>query len=383
MNGFYEFFAGGGMVRVGLGANWRCLFANDFDARKAAAYRANFDGGALCVEDIRKLRACDLPGHADLAWGSFPCQDLSLAGLGAGLGGARSGTFHAFWRLIEGLAAEGRAPALVALENVCGTLTSHGGRDFRAICARFAEGGYRLGALVIDAALFIPQSRPRLFLIGVREDLAVPAALVGGPDEPFRPPALRRSIAALPAPLREAMIDWRLEAPAPRNISLAGIVEAGAQWDASKRTGALLAMMSERHRDKLRAAGRHDGQALGVAFRRTRPVRGGGRAQRAEARFDGLAGCLRTPAGGSSRQTLLGVEGETVRSRLLTPRETARLMGLPDEYRLPARRTEAYHLTGDGVVVDVVRYLAERLFEPMLAAQTVEFARGPANMRAG
>jgi DNA (cytosine-5)-methyltransferase 1 len=90
---------------------------------------------------------------------------------------------------------------------------------------------------------------------------------------------------------------------------------------------------------------------------------------RAEARFDGLAGCLRTPGGGSSRQFLLWIEGPETRSRLLSAREAARLMGLPDDYRLPRRYNDAYHLIGDGVAAPVVRYLSENLLRPLLAAQ--------------
>lgn len=93
-----------------------------------------------------------------------------------------------------------------------------------------------------------------------------------------------------------------------------------------------------------------------------------GKVQRAEVRFDDVAGCLRTPAGGSSRQVILVVEGNRVRSRLISARETARLMGLADDYVLPARYNEAYHLTGDGVAVPVVRHLAHHIFEPLLAA---------------
>jgi DNA (cytosine-5)-methyltransferase 1 len=51
----------------------------------------------------------------------------------------------------------------------------------------------------------------------------------------------------------------------------------------------------------------------------------------------------------------------------MTPREGARLMGLPDDYRLPARTTAGLHLVGDGVVAPVVRHLAEGLLEPLLA----------------
>lgn len=58
-------------------------------------------------------------------WASFPCQDLSLAGMGAGLKGHRSGTFWPFWEIIKKLKDEGRGPKMIVLENVCGTLTSH------------------------------------------------------------------------------------------------------------------------------------------------------------------------------------------------------------------------------------------------------------------
>ena len=105
---------------------------------------------------------------------------------------------------------------------------------------------------------------------------------------------------------------------------------------------------------------------VGGIYRRTRPDGGGTKRQRAEVRFDGVAGCLRTPAGGSSRQTILVVEGRTVRSRLLSPREAARLMGLSDEYVLPARYNDAYHVCGDGVCVPVVRHIAAHVLEPLL-----------------
>ena len=83
---------------------------------------------------------------ADLVWASFPCQDLSLAGGGAGLKGERSGTFWPFWDLMTALVAEGRDPSMVVLENVCGTLTAHSGKDFTAICRALSNGGYRFGA---------------------------------------------------------------------------------------------------------------------------------------------------------------------------------------------------------------------------------------------
>jgi DNA (cytosine-5)-methyltransferase 1 len=149
---YYEFFAGGGMARAGLGSSWTSVFANDVDSKKAASYVANWGSDELRVEDVARLTPADLPGVATLAWASFPCQDLSLAGVGAGLKGQRSGTFWPFWKLMTGLSADERAARLIVLENVCGALTSYGGRDFAAIGAALAEGGYRFGAMVIDAA---------------------------------------------------------------------------------------------------------------------------------------------------------------------------------------------------------------------------------------
>ncbi|MFN3931949.1 MAG: DNA cytosine methyltransferase [Brevundimonas sp.] len=372
MPSFYEFFAGGGMVRAGLGANWTCLFANDFDARKGFAYQANWGTGSeLTVGDIRALDAAALPGRPDLVWGSFPCQDLSLAGTGAGLDGARSGTFHAFWDVIRGLIDQGRAPPLVAVENVCGTLTSHGGRDFEAICRTFAEAGYRYGALVINAELFVPQSRPRLFVVGAREGVKIaPHLLSPEPVEPFHTRAVRRATAALPNMVRDRSLWWNPPTPPRRAETFADLIEDAPDsvgWHNQAETRRLLDQMSPVNAAKVEAARRAGRRMVGGVYRRTR-VEGGVKVQRAEVRFDDVAGCLRTPGGGSSRQIILVVDGPRVRSRLISARETARLMGLPDAYALPRNYSDAYHLTGDGVAVPVVRHLARHLFEPLVAA---------------
>lgn len=368
---FYEFFAGGGMARTGLGAGWTCRFANDFDPKKGAAYRENFGGGELKVGDVRGVTPADLPGVADLAWASFPCQDLSLAGVGAGLKGERSGTFYPFWDVMTALVAEGRAPSIIALENVCGALTSHSGKDFEAICRTYADAGYRAGALVINADLFVPQSRPRLFVVGVRADVAIPPALlVDEAMEPFHTKALRRAVQQLPADLRDGHLWWDLPIPKARALTLSDLIEDAPDsvvWHSAEKTQELLAMMSPVNAEKVEAAKRAGRRMVGGIYRRTRLNHNGAKVQRAEVRFDDVSGCLRTPAGGSSRQVIMVVDGERVRTRLISARETARLMGLADDYRLPRNYNEAYHLTGDGVAVDVVRHLARHLFEPILS----------------
>jgi DNA (cytosine-5)-methyltransferase 1 len=381
MPSFYEFFAGGGMARAGLGKGWACLFANDFDAKKGLTYQLNYpEGDVLRVGDVRKIKAAELPGAADLIWGSFPCQDLSLAGGGAGLKGERSGTFYPFWDIVKDLIAEGRGPKLIALENVLGALTSHDGRDFEAICKTFADAGYRYGALVINAALFVPQSRPRLFLIGVRDDVEVdPALLSPEPIAPFHPAALQRAFTRVSKTAQKKMVWWNVPAPPHRNSTFADLIEehpVDVDWHTDAERDLLIGKMSAVNKAKLEAAKRAGRRMVGGVYKRTRLDERGVKVQRAEIRFDDVAGCLRTPAGGSSRQVIVVVDGTRVRSRLISARETARLMGLDESYKLPKNYNEAYHLTGDGVAVHVVRHLAEQLFEPLVGVD--EAARAAA-----
>lgn len=364
----YEFFAGGGLARLGLEPDFRCVFANDIDAAKVNAYERAFGGADMHPGDVWALDSAALPGKAALAWASFPCQDLSLAGARGGLSAPRSGAFWGFHRLIERLSAEDRAPDVLALENVPGLLSSHGGADFAALIAALDKLGYRTGALEIDASLFAPQSRLRLFIIAVRQ--APPALCASGPQAPFHSQTLRAAVARMPEKLRARFLWWRLPAPPQRNTRLIDLLDnppAGVAWRSDEETARLLGQMSELQRARVDAIAMSGRCEVGAVFRRIREE-GSARVQRAEARFDGVAGCLRTPAGGSSRQMLLFVEGQNVRSRLLSPREAARLMGVPDEYPLPESQTAALHLLGDGVCVPVVRWLSQHLLTPLAGA---------------
>jgi DNA (cytosine-5)-methyltransferase 1 len=139
---FYEFFAGAGMAREGLGPEWSCAFANDIDPKKGAAYAANFGRQGLKVDDVAKLTAADLPGRADLAWASFPCEDLSEAGDRKGLAGFRSNVIWPCLRLVDALRAEGRPPRVIVLENVTGLLGQNQALFFDAIGNALTAMGY-------------------------------------------------------------------------------------------------------------------------------------------------------------------------------------------------------------------------------------------------
>ena len=288
--------------------------------------------------------------------------------------GDRSGTFWPFWKLMQGLVDEDRAPKIIVLENVCGTLTSHAGKDFSAICSAFTKSGYFVGAVVVDAVRFVPQSRARLFVIGVRADLALaaPNMTSGSFSEMWHPRALLAAYNNLPTKVREKWLWWKLPLPEQRTILFADLIEdppSGVEWHTADETAKLLRMMSDSHREKVDEAKYSKIRLVGTVYKRTRRDVVGRKVQRAEIRFDDVAGCLRTPAGGSSRQVIVIVDGNAVKSRLISPRETARLMGLSEDYELPANYNEAYHLTGDGVVVPVVRHLARHIFEPLISVR--------------
>jgi DNA (cytosine-5)-methyltransferase 1 len=365
---FYEFFAGGGMARAGLGDDWTCLLANDISATKAASYAENWGTDHLVVDDVFQLTTKDVPGHADLAWGSFPCQDLSLAGAGAGLEGERSGSFWGFWSLMQRLHKEQRNPRMVVLENVYGALTSREGKDFETIVLAVAAEGYCVGAMVVDAIHFVPQSRPRLFIVGVDAALMSTKPMPNlvnaeGPNPAWHPAALIKAYNRLPQRAKQMWQWWDMATPSVRAQTLDDLIESepkGVDWHTQAETAHILNMMTPLNRKKILGAQKAGQLKVGAIYRRTREG-----VQRAEVRFDGVSGCLRTPTGGSSRQTIIVVDGARIRTRLLSPREAARLMGLSDSYQLPPRYNDAYHLAGDGVVVPVVRHLAEHLLAPI------------------
>ena len=203
-----------------------------------------------------------------------------------------------------------------------------------------------------------------------RQDQLIPTSLVAeGPQKTWHPAALIEAYAGIAATAKRNWIWWSISRPLARNSTFANIIEdapTAVKWHAVADTNYILSLMSLLNRKKVSDAVRSGHRVVGTVYRRTRPDENGIKRRRAEVRFDDVAGCLRSPAGGSSRQVILVVEGKTVGSRLLSPREAARLMGLDDDYVLPERYNHAYHVCGDGVCVPVVRHIAEHVLEPVL-----------------
>lgn len=358
---YYDFFAGAGLVQLGLGDRWECLWANDNDRTKEKVYEANFGANAFSFGDVQDVEASDLPRAAHMAWSSFPCQDLSLAGWRRGMSAERSGTFWAFWRIMRDLHDQGDRPPVMTVENVTGLLR---GDDFSGLCEALAALDMKFGALVVDARYFLPHSRPRVFVVAVDARVECKGLYEEQPTHSeWVPNSLINGWKTLPDTLKKHWRWWKLPVPDRRRVDIREVVEedpTGVDWYPASKVERLLSLMNDRHRGKVEDAQKAGTKQIGFLYKRTRQGQ-----QRAEVRFDGIAGCLRTPAGGSSRQTVVVVKGDEVKARLLSPREAARLMGAPDSFSLPSNYNDAYHAMGDGVAVPVVSWIAEHLLEPL------------------
>lgn len=354
-----DFFAGSGLVRLGLEPEFQTVWANDVCPRKAAVYDANCPHHPIRVQSVVDVRGADLP-RAELAWASFPCQDLSLAGNLNGIRrGTRSGLFWEWLRVLDEL-NERRPPLLVA-ENVVGFLIGKDGAYFEQAHRALRDRGYLVGAVVMDARRFVPQSRPRAFVIAVDSRLDVSDLAQIGPGA-FHP----EPVLAAAAAVRDAeWVWWSMPEPARATGTFGDLCERDAPCDSAAQSAAWRAILSAGSRRKLQEQMQSGRCAVGTGYRRTRPDESGRKRQRLEVRFDGVAGCLRTPGGGSSRQLVLIVEDGEVRTRLMTVRECARLMGAPDWYQVPGSYNDGYRAMGDAVAVPVVRWLTRHLLSPL------------------
>ncbi|MFA6543132.1 MAG: DNA (cytosine-5-)-methyltransferase [Limisphaerales bacterium] len=367
---FAEFFAGIGLMRMGLErGGWSVRFANDIDEDKHRMYRDHFgDAHEFVLGDVHQLEATQIP-DITLATASFPCNDLSLAGGRLGLAGEQS---SAFWGFVAVLTKMGsRRPPMVLLENVTGFLTSQEGNDFRDALVALNRLGYAVDAFVVDASRFVPQSRQRLFVIGTKA--ANHAVLNDTPrfyQSDCRPPALADFI------MWNADINWKIRPlpplPTPQ-LQLPDLLEDlspnSKMWWSRERAEYLLNQMSPKHRAQAEAMIQGGRVTYGTVFRRVRNER-----SMAELRTDGIAGCLRTPRGGSGRQILFAAGKGRFAVRLLTPRECARLMGA-DDFVIRVPLNQALFGFGDAVCVPVVEWIAHnylnRVWEEDYATQEI------------
>jgi DNA (cytosine-5)-methyltransferase 1 len=358
-----EYFAGIGLVRIGLEeCGWSVTFANDISEKKHALYRGFFPNTSdhYIISDIFDLNPEDVPSTM-LATCSFPCIDLSLAGNMDGIQGKHSSAFWGFIRILEG--QKELAPSLVLVENVTGWLHSNGGSDFRLTVQALNELGYACDVFNLDALSFTPQSRPRVFLIGVRSQ---PDST--SPTQIFSRPRLLLSERLRKSIFENLDLNWfYIPIPAPpdlRTKGLAKIIEdmddIDDRWWSDSEVKRHLGMMKDSHHQRVMELANADRIEYRTFYRRIRD-----RKQRAEVRDDDLAGCLRTASGGSAKQFLIKAGRGHIQMRVMTPREYARLQGVPDCYPIAADGVQALTGFGDAVCVPAIAWIAQNVLNPL------------------
>lgn len=358
---FIEFFAGIGLMRMGLeNKGWKIKYANDFDPEKIEMYRGHFSQDTcISQDDIRDLSADDVPA-VTLATASFPCNDLSVAGARLGLNdGKQSSAFWGFIRIINDLGD--KKPPFVLLENVVGFLSSKNGEDFKQALLALNDLGYSVDAFILDAVHFVPQSRKRMFIVGTHR-------LILNNNEHnnlYLPISNSRPEALVTFILNHPEILWNIR-PLPNQPSTTKKLESvledldpdAPEWWNQQRSEYLFNQMSPKHQMIAQKMIAGNEWSYGTVFRRVRKGK-----SMAELRTDGIAGCLRTPRGGSGRQILIKAGFGMYQARLLTPRECARLMGA-DKFHITVGLNQALFGFGDAVCVPVIEWIAEHHLNP-------------------
>ena len=373
---FIEFFAGIGLVRCALEkSGWLCLYANDFDPKKQEQYEARFGASDFHLGDIFETDevVSRLPKSVMLATASFPCVDLSLAGNWKGIDGEHSSAVFGFLDCIRAI----EAPQILLLENVVGLLSSNNGKDFSRLTTLLSELGYWLDSFQLDAKYFVPQSRPRVFIVAVHESVIHQIDSPKSTDDfvlglnwetsirlqsEIRPQRLCRLMSST-----ELATGWfcsGISAPQEARAKLEELIDLGddQEWWDELQVKKHYDMMHDSHRHQIDRLLQDREFFVGTIYRRKRAGK-----TRAEVRFDGVAGCLRTPKGGSARQIVVTAIDGDLRIRWMNPREYARLQGA-DNFPLVGTTNQQLFGFGDAVCVPVIEWIDDTVLSPIAAS---------------
>lgn len=351
-----DFFAGSGLVTEALKGLFDAAWANDIDDKKAAIYRANHPTVLFRLCSVERILGHSLP-QAVLSWASFPCQDMSLAGKMQGIGAQRSGLVWEWLRVMDEMTIR---PPLVVAENVGGLVEAEGGAHYRRLHRALTARGYRVGALEIDAYSWLPQSRRRIFVVGTPEGTPLDGLESFGPGWGHSA-AVCRAAAGL-----DKWVWWSIPQPDVERRELDELVDTNASCETPGWSEHNLSLIAPKHRLRMEREAA-SGMTVFPGYRRVRQGK-----QVLELRFDGCAGCLRTPSGGSSRQIVVLKRNHGFEARRLTVVEAARLMGVRETYVFPGSDTDGYRALGDAVAIPAVRHLGEHLLLPLTHRVMVE-----------
>ncbi len=325
---FIDLFAGIGGLRAAFdAAGGRCVFTSEWDRFAQQTYEANYRDNRPIEGDITKIDVDQIPEH-DVLVAGFPCQPFSIAGVSKknALGRAHGfldetqGTlFFDVARIIDH-----HRPAAFLLENVKNLKSHDKGRTFEVIRRTLEdELGYELHVKVIDAKHFLPQHRERVVLVGFRDATSFSWNDVNLPE-------------AGVSRMRDILHPEDGSEVAESHFTLGADASVNEKYTLSDKLWQYLQNYAAKHK----AAGN------GFGF--------------------GLVGPNDTCRTLSARYYKDGSEilidrGAGKNPRRLTPRECARLMGFPEDFRIPVSDTQAYKQFGNSVAVPVFKAVAKAM----------------------
>lgn len=324
---FIDLFAGIGGTRLGFEhAGGTCVFTSEWDKRAVETYKANFDDGADhgFAGDITTVNAEDIPDH-DVLVAGFPCQPFSIAGVSkkqslgrpTGFEDETQGTlFFDVARIIKA-----KRPRAFLLENVRNLQSHDKGRTFTTILRTLTEElGYDVTYRVIGAEPWVPQKRRRIFIVGFRDGLGSFDF-----DDMITPNGTAPTMSAILHPENS----WE---PAEEPYTVGPMARVNPKYTLSNKLWAYLQGYAAKHKSA--------GNGFGFGLVGSEDV-----ARTLSARYykDGSEILIKQPGKNPRR---------------LTPREAARIMGFPDDYRIVVADTPAYKQFGNSVVVPVVAAIA-------------------------
>jgi DNA (cytosine-5)-methyltransferase 1 len=337
---FVDLFAGIGGMRLGFeAAGGKCVFTSEWDAYSNQTYRANFPDDQHDISgDITKVEANAIPDH-DVLLAGFPCQPFSLAGVSKKNALGRPHGFECktqgtlFFDVARIIAC--KRPRAFLLENVKNLISHDKGYTFAVIRDVLEnELGYKISTRVIDSRHFVPQHRERILIVGYREPTRFDFDAAPLPD---------RGDAPRLGSILHREDGGEIDADEGRYLDRAHRVQR--KYVLTDKLWQYLQGYAEKHRAK--------GNGFGCS------VFGEGDVSRTlSARYykDG--------------SEILIDRGRDGNPRRLTPRECARLMGYPDEFKIPVSDTRAYKQFGNSVVVPLIRHVAG-LMKPWILDLTV------------
>jgi DNA (cytosine-5)-methyltransferase 1 len=331
---FIDLFAGIGGMRVGFeSVGGRCVFTSEWNDWSKKTYVANHGEDHPFVGDITDHKnEATIPDH-DVLLAGFPCQPFSIAGVSKknALGrphGFECTTQGTLFFDVERIIAAKRPKAFL-LENVKNLVSHDGGNTFRVIKHTLeTKLGYTIKAKIIDGQRFVPQHRERILIVGFRED-------TGFTFDDFLHPEIGPRLGSILHPE-----DGTEETEEPFTLGPKGKVNP--KYTLTDNLWAYLQGYAAKHK----AAGNGFGFGLVTPDMVTRTL---------SARYykDG--------------SEILVSQGKRKNPRRLTPRECARLMGYPPDFKIPVSDTQAYKQFGNSVIVPVIAEVA-RIMKPHIRA---------------